>query len=243
MSDFEKNNTEQLNLSNKQMEGLLAFQISEKKKEDPMFGIKVGSDDIFNSLINIIQKEDDSVNCHDFLLYAAGLAGYACQAAVRESMVVKGEKKEEEVFHVVTSKKGEKFFFGDEVNHFLLGNPYSVYRLTAGMYKKVYPTMIVPDIAQIIKKVTACIGSAEYKVCGEALQSELKEMYAIMWKSLRKKLDLYCEKPEEWPVLFAMVLQKGIVATKGIIMPDIGFNFAMECAVYASKIDITSRLE
>ena len=54
------------------------------------------------------------------LLYAAGLAGYACHQAVKAT---KGS------FVQVTTTDGKNYYFGDDVNKYLLENRTSVYSL------------------------------------------------------------------------------------------------------------------
>ena len=232
-------------MSDKEMredEKVFFEKLAEKRKEDPLVGVKYGSEDIFKSLMIMATDDKNVVNTHDAVLYAAGLAGYACQAAVMETQIIRDKKKFNEVFHLILGPNESKYIFGDAINDYLFGNKYSVWNLVSGTYKHMYPRISVPSPAPIIKKVTANVVNPDYKVCGEQPINTLLDMYALLWKNIYKKMRNYCPNPEEWPVLYGMVLQKCFASTKGILEPSLALNFIMEAAVFASKADLGSRM-
>lgn len=217
--------------------------IQARRKEDPLIGVKEGSKDIFKSLMLVARDDKGVCNVHDVVLYAAGLAGYSCQAAVMETQIIRDNKKFNEVFHLVISPTGDKFIFGDAINDYLFGNKHSVWNMLSRSFKKLYPGLSVPSAAPIIKKVTANIVNPDYKVVGEHSPSELNDMYAMIWKTIYIKMRNYCPNPEEWPILYSMVLQKALAQTKGMIDPSFEMNFICEAAVFASKADLGSRMQ
>ena len=222
-------------------EALFLEKLSEKRKDDPLVGVKIGSEDIYKSLMLIARDDKNVVNIHDVALYAAGLAGYSCQAAVMETQIIRDKKAFNEVFHLIVSPSGDKFIFGDAINDYLFGNKHSVWNMLKGMYKYMYPKIGIPAVSPIIKKVTANIVNPDYKVCGEHTPNALSEMYALIWKNIYPKMRNYCPNPEEWPVLYSMVLQKAFAQTKGMLDPHIAISFMMEAAIFASKADLGSK--
>ena len=95
-------------------------KLAEIRKEDPLVGVKYGSEDIFKSLMIMATDDKGVVNVHDVVLYAAGLAGYACQAAVMETEIIRDQKKFNDVFHLILGPNESKFIFGDAINDYLL---------------------------------------------------------------------------------------------------------------------------
>ena len=108
----------------------------------------------------------------------------------------------------------------------------------AGMYKHMYPSLKVPSPAPFIKKVAESVGNPGYMVCGEQTPEALTDMIGLVWKNIYTKMRKYCPNCEEWPTLYAMVVQKCLGLTKGMIDPKIAMNLIAETAVFSSKIYI-----
>lgn len=222
--------------SREELEKQFFAKLAEQRKTDPLVGVKLGSEDIFKSLMMIARDDKNVVNTHDVTLYAAGLAGYACQASCMERYLVREHMAFNEKFRLLVTERGEKFIFGDCVNEKLLTDEHSVWNLVSGMYKYLYPSLRVPSPAKYITKVAENIGKPSYLVCGEHTQENLTEMYALVWKNLYVKMRRYCPNENEWPVLYGMVLQKCLGSTKGMIDPIIVMDLIAEAMIFASKI-------
>ena len=235
-SDIENNSSE--GKSREEIEKEFFAKIAEGRKDDPLIGVKLGSDDIFKSLMKIARDDKNVVNVHDVTLYAAGLAGYACQASCMEKYIVREKLQFNDKFHLIMTARGEKYIFADCINEKLFTDKHSVWNLVSGMYKKMYPSLKVPSPAPFIKKVAESVGDPNYMVCREQTPEALTEMIALVWKNIYVKMKKYCPNSEEWPTLYAMVLQKCLVATKGMIDPKIAMNLIAEIAVFSSKIYI-----
>lgn len=229
-------NADNTELSREEQEKKYFAMLAEQKKTDPLIGVSKGSEDIFKSLMMITRDDKGVVNIHDVTLYAAGLAGYACQAVCVETNLIRDKKQFNELFHLIVTPKGEKYIFGDCINEYLFTSNHSVWNLVLGMYKHMYTSLKAPSPAGHIKKVVESLGNPDYMVCGEYKPEALVDMLGLVWKNLAPKMSRYCPNPEEWPVLYAMVLQKVLGASKGVIDPNISMNFIAEMLVFSSKM-------
>ncbi len=215
-------------------------KVQAEKKQDPLAGVKYGSADISSSLIKMFTDENGKINIHNVLLAASGLAGYSCQAVPLFKYVMKEKKDPRKIFKFVTAANGERFIFGDSINEYLLGGAYSIYGYVAAAYKEICPEGDIPDVAPIVKKVAEGVGDSEYMVCGEKSTAELRESFKLLWEKVFDKITRYSPNPVEWPVLFGMALGKIIVSSKGVVEPEKVFDFVMETAICASKMDLIS---
>lgn len=241
MSDIEKDVENSESLSKEEKVAKFKADIDKQREEDPLAGIRLGSEDIYKSLMAISMDGSKNVNVHNVVLYAAGLAGYACQMAVVETQLKNTDKSLKDVFQILGSPTGEKYYFSEYMNDYIFGNKYSVWNLLVSMFNHVYPDLEAPNPSISVKRMTANIANPEYRVVGEQVPDILAEMFAIIWDKNYEKMCLYCPNPEEWPVLYSMVLQKCLVAAKGMIEPAMCMNFILEVVLFASKADISSK--
>ena len=99
------------------------------------------------------------------LLCALGsLAGYSCQASVRELLVRQGGEPEEKVFLIANGKDGKRYFFGDALNKPLAESRYSVWSLAAGVATHLGCQQPV-KVREIFAHVAATVGdrSSEFR--------------------------------------------------------------------------------
>src|ERR1041385_2851028 len=89
--------------------------IREKRKSDPLVGPKLGGRALAQSLISGL-NDQRGVHIETLLCALGSLAGYSCQASVRELLVKQGGEPEEKVFVIANGKDGKKYFFGDALN-------------------------------------------------------------------------------------------------------------------------------
>lgn len=213
-----------------------------QKKDDPLAGVKIGSKDIYMDLVNHVQVQGGQINIHDLIVIMAGLAGYSCQAAALETVIYKGQRSLTDAFRVVVTQSGNRFVFGEAINEYLYGTNHSVWNHVAVMINAVYPEYDIPDMKLMVKNVSQNIGYADVKVVKEYTTFELSDKLAPAWREVIDKAKTYCPNPNEWPVLFSNVLQKGIAMTKGVLEPQVAIGFIMEIATYSSKLDIIGKL-
>lgn len=161
------------------------------------------------------------------LTFTAALAGHACHQAV---------KAEHGTFAVVTTNDGRNFYFGDDLNKYLLENDTNVvghFTVVSGVGHE--------TVLQIVKDCVLAVGKDEHTVCGfdpNILYKEISECWDGIFENMTSK---YCEKPSEWPVLFGIVAQNILqMSIKGGAPKDEAGMVAIESAVYMSKMDFDS---
>ncbi len=186
-----------------------------------------------SAIIKMFQSVFDTPQGLDLpkaMLYAAGLAGYACHRAV----IANGES-----FVVAETKDGKKYYMGEHLNHYLLEGEYSVLKFCNGYFEKfAKKDEVCPDALAIVKKSAAALGDPGYRIWGrytpENAYSLVKECWDGIFETMTKP---YCENPSEWPVLYAIVLQNIMVIGTEALSAPVLYAMAVECMLYVSKMD------
>lgn len=163
------------------------------------------------------------------LLFAAGLAGHACHNAV---------KANNEAFAVAETTDHKRYYMGDAVNQYLLEGKYSVLAFCNGFFEGFAKGEIRPDAIGLVKKAVSVIGNSSYKIWDiyqpGYVYAEIKNCWDGIYSNMTA---VYCQSPQEWPVLFAIVLQNiMIIASETMPKPAV-YSLALECAIYISKMD------
>ncbi|MDR3107339.1 MAG: hypothetical protein LBU05_03970 [Bifidobacteriaceae bacterium] len=89
------------------------------------------------------------------------LAGFACQAATWKSLVVGMGHPINSVFLVAQTADGCDYPFSDSLNHLLLEDELSVWRLIAAS-AQANTGQPLPDVANIVKHVVQTVGTAAF---------------------------------------------------------------------------------
>ena len=105
--------------------------ITDAKKDDPLAGAKIGAKEITRWLTKVLENER-GLHVQTLLCVAGSLAGYACQASIREEFVVTKGLPETEVFTLVGCGDGRNYYYGDKLNAPLAENKYSIWTMAAG---------------------------------------------------------------------------------------------------------------
>ncbi|MBO4494773.1 MAG: hypothetical protein J5752_02825 [Clostridiales bacterium] len=158
------------------------------------------------------------------LLFASGLAGYSCHQAVKE---------EKGVFQVVKTNTGKKFYFGDEVNKYLLENPNSVTGL-------VNAVVDLPEkkVLELVSSFAENCGKDDMLICGfnpGTIYTQIRQCWEGIYGNMTSK---YCKNPSEYPLLFGIVLQNILILSvkAGAPKGEAG-EIAIEVANAISKMD------
>jgi hypothetical protein len=179
-------------------------------------------------MFNHVFKTEDGVDLQKALLYAAGLAGYACHQSV---LATKGE------FVVIERKDGKRFYMGNAVNHFLLEGEYSVLSFCNGFIAH-FSKEECPDAMELVRNAVAAMQTPDYRIwnyCApDVAYGLVKECWDGIYDNMTAK---YCESPEEWPVLFAIVAQNIMAQALEKASASQLYCMALECALYISKMD------
>lgn len=167
------------------------------------------------------------------LLYASGLAGYACHQAV---------KANNEPFVVAKTSDHKKFYMGDALNKYLLEDQYSVLSFCNGFFDHFAKGEARPDAIEIVKKEVSVIGCNHYKIWNEYQPNDVYYEIKNCWDGIYNNMTaVYCQSPQEWPVLFAIVLQNiMLIALQAAVSAPVLYSMSLECAIYISKMDFDS---
>lgn len=220
------------------------FQTLEKKRhEDPLISAKIGAKEVFHRLIELMKKIDAKGIHADTLLCILGtLAGYSCQASLRSEFVEEKGMSEKVVFTIIGCADGSQYFFGDMVNKPLAENQYSVWALATGTVKHLGVQQLI-NINDIFSHVVGTVGSNNFGIpripeghnVGDLPQNYLKHLWPVFLPVAKQ----FCPA-SEWPILFGLAVQEGIVFCKDVIDPLLALSIVMECAVPMAKIDFNS---
>lgn len=184
------------------------------------------------SMLKHVFTTSKGIDYWNMLAMSSGLAGYSCHMAVKEN---------NQSFVIVETNKGKKYFFGDNLNKYLLEDKYSVLSFVNGIYNHLYPNKETPDIHVLVKNSASVIGNENYKIWGMFSPETLFKNIQSCWNGIYENMTgKYCRNPDEWSILFGIVLQNIMAETMKEIEPDIVYKAALECALYISKMDIES---
>ncbi|MDR1634245.1 MAG: hypothetical protein LBS27_04855 [Bifidobacteriaceae bacterium] len=215
-------------------EQALARQIEQQRADDPLVGVKIGAGVFYDQLVQMLQGDPRGVRAELLLGVPALLAGYACQAATWESLVVGMGYPVESVFLLADSAEGIPYPFSDPMNHLLLEDQYSVWGLVsaAAAAKTDQP---LPDAADTVAHVARSIGTPAFgqprMPPGNTLGEDATKLLQAAWPRFLPLLGLACAMPEEWPALFAVALQRSMETVRQLIDPVRAAVIAIECAV------------
>ncbi|MDR1441266.1 MAG: hypothetical protein LBJ02_02595 [Bifidobacteriaceae bacterium] len=215
-------------------EQALARQIQEQRADDPMVGAKIGANLFYEQLVKVLQGDPNGVRAELLLGVPALLAGFACQAATWESLVMTGGYPAEAVFMVMETADSKQYPFSDPMNHLLLEDRYSVWGLTSAA-TQAKTDQPLPDITDLVEHVARSIGTSSF---GQprlppplTLAEDPLGILRAGWNRYLPLLGLCCAMPEEWPVVFAIAIQRAIEQVRQLIEPTTACAVVMECAV------------
>lgn len=214
-------------------------KLDEMREKDPLIGAKMGAEDIYARLLAAIKEPEGRVNCSNLMFNAASLAGYGCQAAVWQKYVIDAKMPVKSVFVVITTEDDESYYLGDAINAYMIEGKFSIWEIVSGMYKHLYPNEELPDVKDYVTKVESALGDKNAKVFG--VNTPIEPFNSI-WDTLKPVICRYCKTPDEWVVLFGVLLQKVLLSCKGVVPPKESMDMIMESALYMSKRDISSKM-
>ena len=158
------------------------------------------------------------------LIFASGLAGCACHEAVI---------KEKGCFAIVSTKNGKRFYFGDDVNKYLLESRLSV----VGSCQAV-TDVTQEEVMEIVSSFAENVGNSDLAICGFQIGMLYKQIKQCWDGIFNNMTNAYCKSPSEWPVLYGIVTQEVLRQAMSVGAPskEAG-KMAIECAVAISKMD------
>lgn len=213
--------------------------IDAQRQTDPLIGAKLGAKDVFQKLLQGM-KGERGVHAESLLCALGALAGYACQASLREQSLAKGQP-ETAAFITVKSPDGKTYFFGEPLNQALAEGPYSVWSLAAGAAQHL-GCQTLPELKPIFEHVVQSVGTSSFgrpRLPQGRVASDTPVNYVrALWPALLPTVKRYCKEPSEWPMLFGAAAQEAMEASKAVLAPDVALLIVMECAIPMSKVDL-----
>lgn len=220
------------------IEASLMRAIEEKKKKDPLIGIKMGAEEIKAQLFDIF-KDKNGVNVDIVIRALSALAGFSCQMAIRETIINTGKASEKEVLLSVQTKDGKTYFMGGLLNKLLAEDQYSVWGIIAGAVQEAGGE--IPDLAEIAAYGAKTIGTEDFgkpRVDEKHLMGDTSLNYLkALWPKLLPIADKFCTTPAQRHILFSMAVYKVIIQAKNIIDPNTAGILAMDTACAMSKVN------
>jgi len=204
------------------------------------------------SLLNWLEV-DGRIHTETMMLVTGALAGAASQNAVWERYVKSGEPIPQDGFVAVETQSGERFYFGNLLNYFLVpeaGNDTSIWSFVgAGAVESGVPQAQLPDFRPIFEHKAATIGTPDFEILRvpEEHQPHLTPRTALerFWLPTRS---IFARKeprgqvlaPAHWPVVLGIVAQQFIRMSTDVLDPRVSVRLVMESAIISSKFDIQS---
>lgn len=233
-----------INRPEKQLDGnaesVFMGTIDEKRNEDPLVGAKIGAKEVLNSLISMM-KDSKGVHIESLICVLGALAGYSCQASLRRELIEIRGLSENQVFAVIETKNGNKYYFGDLINKPLAENPLSVWALAGGAMKRLGIDELI-DLGDIFGYVSQTVGNDSYgipRIPEEHKPGDIPFNYVKhLWPVFLKTAEKYCAAPAEWPIMFGLAVQEAIVLGRDVLNPLLSLSIAMESAIPMAKADI-----
>lgn len=215
--------------------------IDEKRKTDPLIGVKIGGKEVFQRVLNGM-KDNRGVHAESLLCSLGSLAGYSCQASLRTQASNKG-LPETAALTTIDTASGKKYFFGDPLNQALAESQYSVWGLAAGAAQQ-HGCKNFPDLQEIFAHTSQAIGGEQFGIprlpqghnTGDIPINYLK----ALWPVLFPVTQMFCKDPSEWPLVFGIAIQEAIDMCKNTLTPELALTIIMESAIPMSKVDLTA---
>jgi hypothetical protein len=198
--------------------------------------MEAGAREIYLRVANAL-KDERGVHVESLLTCLGALAGYACQACVRENNTRAGAKSEAGLV-VAGGADGRKYFFGDLLNKPLVESRSSVWSLVAGAIRQLGKPL--PDLEGIFKHVASTVGGPQFgipRIADGHRPRDLPHIYLrAIWPQILPIAQRFCDEPAHLPVLFGIAIHTLIL--RGTVDPTLAGTIAMESAVPMSKVDL-----
>jgi len=193
------------------------------------------------------------VHVETLMSVVGALAGFAAQHAVWEQLRAGGRPLAKDAFGVATTASGEKFYFGDLLNGYLIpegARDWTLWGFTAAAAVEAgLPEADLPDYADMFRHVTSTIGTADFGIprAPPAHRPHILPRAALgmFWPRTAFILsqtdgpvpDSHGVAPEHWTAIIALVARQYILMSKDVLDPGLSFRLLMESAIAMSKVD------
>src|SRR5688572_8223938 len=174
-------------------------------------------------------QDENGIHAESLLTCVGALAGYACQACVRQTAALPGADPRKYALLTVDAGDGTRYLEGDALMGPLVESPLSVWSLVGLAVQKLEKP--VPDIQEIVRHVTLSVGTSAFGV-PRVLEGNRPRYPALaclkqLWPQILPIVQRFSRKPMQIPVLFGIALQRALEYTKDKLDPTLGASIAM----------------
>lgn len=213
--------------------------LAEKRKEDPLIGPKLGSQEILQRLLDA-GKTERGVHAESLLCLLGSLAGFACQISVRMGYQLDPATMQSDPLIRMGGVDGKHYFFGDAINRPLAESSHSIWSLAAATAQDLGCSDL-PDVNEIFKHVTTSAGTDQFglpRIDKPNTPGETPISYVSkLWPHIYPIAARFCDKPVELPILFGLATQQAMIQCKTVLDARLALRIVMESAIPMSKID------
>jgi len=193
------------------------------------------ADELFARLMLGLKSPDGSLHPQSFLCALGSLAGYACQQDVINEYVRGKGLAPENVFDIIPSKSGEKFFFSELVDNKLAGDDHSVWTYVSAVL--VRADAAAPDVKEIFEHSIKSCGSEDFgRVRGCETGEDIRGYVNLMWKPAEQIIS-ECPQGTMYAAV-AMAAQKAMNAFRSVLPLTEQARIIMESAAAAARLSL-----
>lgn len=216
--------------------------LAEKRAEDPLVGVRVGSREVLAWLLKA-QTAERGVHMESALAAIGSLAGFACPASIAANMDTLGRTPQQFGLLVVETNDGNSYWFGDLINGPLVEGNASIWNLVQGTARHLGAMGALPEASEVLAHVSKSIGTDAFGIprlpAGHTPADTPLRLVAQGWLATGSFRDFYCVSPDEWPMLYALAAQQLMEQAKAVIPPEVAATILLECAAPMAKLDPT----
>ena len=214
----------------------LRAQIAQQAEQDPLIGVKLGSQEAMELLIDHL-KTDRGVHAETLMATAGALAGNSVQAALWEEARHAGQDRCAGL-HLVRCNDDSCYWVGDALNRKLVegyGSPWQVLSETA----KQEGCRALPSVEHLLLEGLQRLGTPAFghphvpvEHTPEVLKADEQDR---LWCMVRPLCEICCQVPAEWPLLCGLLAARAMRLVKPALGPDLALRLAMDSAIDAAK--------
>lgn len=183
-------------------------------------------------------ETDRGVRAEDYLTAIGALAGYAAQAAIRAEFIDKQGMSESEVFDIVVTEDGRRWFCGNLLTGYLAGREEAVLNLTARAVRRLHGEPM-RDLAPLFARQAALLGKADFGVPDVPEDNfpilDVPAYLRLNWRHVGKMVSA---PPQVTPVFLSAVIEQVLKEVKGVIDLQVASRIVMESAIAWSMLDL-----
>jgi hypothetical protein len=221
--------------SGPRLDGLRAL-IAQGSEADPLIGVKVGSEQGLEWLLNHL-KTERGVHAETLMATAGALAGTSAQAALWEEAGGLGGTGQAGL-QLVRCHDGSSYWVGEPINRRLVegyGSPWHVLSETA----RQAGCQSLPSAETLLLQGLQRLGTPAFghpqvpaEHTPQVLDASEREQ---LWRLVKPLCETCCEDPTEWPLLCGLLAARALRLVTTALTPDLAFRLAMESAIDAAR--------